>query len=483
MTRSILSAALWATLAPTCPAAEQIVTLGDSLTFDYEAEFGFSITIFNPSTFQFETYGDGFSSTVKNWIEILGDANYRKDHFDNGSRKTYTVPLSGQTLLFRHAYNWAIPGATAEQIRDFVLGSRTFTEILADDSSSDFSLGDALTLAGIDDSDFAVSDLREQIQTVADRLTYFVGGNDLRRVYGGVYNDTLSTAEIETFVSGFVADSTEVIDQVLEWNPDLPIVIVAAPHIGITPEIRGKYPNDSVKTARITTMLEDLNGRMKALAETRGIGFADIFHPTLRYLDAATPLTIHGIPIANAGTTTGDLNDLWLNGEFSANFHPNTSAQAVIANLILQAFNRTYGSEIPPLTATEMLGGLLQQTSGQIDMSFASWMGGFGIAGAAEDDDSDGDGIPAAVEFGLGLDPTYPDADEITTQWGDSSFTLRYPLRLPDTLQVTVDPANSDDLRTFAPVTPRPTVGASGYATATTTGSQGFLRLEATLAP
>ena len=58
------------------------------------------------------------------------------------------------------------------------------------------------------------------------------------------------------------------------------------------------------------------------------------------------------------------------------------------------------------LTATEMLGGLLGKPASQIDLPFAAWMTGHGLAGLTESDDSDGDGVPAAVEFALGLNRT-----------------------------------------------------------------------------
>ncbi len=484
MTRALLAAGLALPMLAPARAAEQIVTLGDSLTFAYEAEFGFQVTIFNPSTLRFETYGDGFDATVRNWVETLNNPAYRHEWFDIGARDNFA--LLGKEYLFRHEFNWAIPGATAKQIHDFVTGSKTFTEIVAEDADGPgFSIGDALVLAGISDSDFSVTDLQSQIENQAERLTYFVGGNDLRGVYGGIYNSSLTPEEIEAFVAGFVADSTVVINQVQTWNPDLPIVIVAVPHIGITPEIRGKYPTDPVKTRRVTEVVRDLNQRLKALADSRGLGFADVFAPTLRLLNGATPLTIHGIPFINDGSTTGNLNYVWLNGEFSANFHPNTNAQVVIANAIVHAFNTTYGDEIPLLTATEMLGGALKKSAAQIDMTFSTWMTGFGLTGLGEIDDSDSDGIPAGVEFGLGLDPTYADSGFVTTGLTAAGLELSYPLRLPSTTKVVVDAQTSLTLDAFTPLSPRPPLAADGYAHALLpwSGDQGFIRLDATLAP
>jgi len=61
-------------------AAEQCVTLGDSLTFAYEAEFGSAL------------FSDGFGPEVRNWVEILHDPVYRHESFDQGSFFTRKMP-------------------------------------------------------------------------------------------------------------------------------------------------------------------------------------------------------------------------------------------------------------------------------------------------------------------------------------------------------------------------------------------------------
>lgn len=485
MKRSLLVLGSLLCCAAVARANEQIVTLGDSLTFAYEAEFGFQVTVFNPSTFSFETYGDGFGPEVKNWIEILSDPAYRGDVFELGARETFSLftGLGTETMFLRQQNNWAIPGSTASQLREFVSGSRTFLEIIGSDP--DFAaLALALELSGFDESlQFNVNDLQNQIENVAERFTFFVGGNDMRGVYGSLYNGTLTPAQTESFISGFVADSQAVVDQVLAWNPSLPVVIVAVPHIGITPEMRGKYPTDPIKTARVTAATREINRRLKLYADAHGLGFADVFGPTLRILDASHPFTIHGIPYLNSGSTTGALDYLWLNGPISKNFHPNTNLQAVIADAIIHAFNETYGDTIPLLTATEILGSLQGETAADIDMNFATWMDGFGIPGLGKNDDSDGDGLPAAIEFGLGLDPTYPDANFVKTRFTPSAIDLTYPIRLPNTVKVVVDAEISTDLANFTPISPRPMPAADGYAHASLSiipGAKGFIRINST---
>jgi hypothetical protein len=110
---------------------EQIVTLGDSLTFAYEAEFCFSQPITG-----FGTVGDGFPLTVRNWIEILSDPAYRGSHFELGARDNLTVdpPLDPPfTKYFRQAHNWAIPGLKVDGMRRFLTGEANFRDLLDDD--------------------------------------------------------------------------------------------------------------------------------------------------------------------------------------------------------------------------------------------------------------------------------------------------------------------------------------------------------------
>ncbi|MFC7336571.1 SGNH/GDSL hydrolase family protein [Haloferula chungangensis] len=464
-----------------CPAAEQIVTLGDSLTFAYEAEFGFQYTVPLLGT----TYGDGFGPDVRNWIEILNDPAYRNQHFDIGVRDTYTIPgipyvSSDETFLFRHEYNWAIPGQTVSQMRRFITGTAGFIDLLAENPDFE-SLVTAIEFTDFDASQYALIDFEKQIQDTAERLTFFIGGNDVRGIYGTVYNG--GTAG--TFVDEFMADSIAVLDRVQELNPDIQVVIVNVPHIGITPEIKGKYPTEPVKTARVTAVLDELNARLSELAAERGFGYADIYSRTLSLLGPAD-LCIHGIGFENTGSSTGELDKVWLNGPLSANFHPNTNAHAIIANAVIEAFNDAYDTGIAPLTASEILGGLHSKTPTEIDMPFAEWMTCFGLGGLSENDDSDQDGITAGVEFGLGLDPTLQDSHKLQftlVEQPDNSraIELAYPVRLPSSTQVSVRPATSTDLSGFTPSATVPTIDPDGLSRAVlpvTPGEQGFIRIQ-----
>lgn len=473
-------------LSASLPAADQIVTLGDSLTYAYEGEFCFQVNI--PAILGGGSYGDNMPATVRNWIETLSSASYRNNAFDQGSRITFNLnffPLGqNYTLFLRNRYNWAVPGLKIDEMRQFVLGGKSFLELL--ESNEDFAvLATALAASTFNEgTDFNVTEMNNQIANSAERLVLFIGGNDVRSVYGTIYNG----GPAGTFVDDFLADATAILDHVRALNPGIQIVVVAVPHIGITPDIKGGFPTDPVKTPRVTAMLRDLNSRLETLATEKGAGFADIFSPTLALLESA-PYGIHGIAFNNSGSATGDLNFIWLNGDFSANFHPNTNAQAVIANEIVRAFNKRYDTGIAPLSATEILGGLLGKSGAQIDMTFASWMTGFGLAGGTENSDADGDSVAAGMEFALGLNPTLRDGDQVSSSLtgGGTVLQLAYPRRLTSSTRYTLQATTSATLGagSFLPVSPAPTVGSDGRLRAEipTGNAPGFLRLESSLVP
>lgn len=456
-------------------AADQIVTLGDSLTFAYQGEFGFKKNVLG------KVYGDGMPATVRNWIETLSSTTYRNAFFDQGSPKNINLQLGLGSIFFRNEYNWSIPGVKIDEMRRFVQGEVTFKELLLE--SDDF--GDISTALGFSNYSDAVHfnrpDMLTQIGTTAERLVFFIGGNDVRPIYNTVYTG----GSAGTFSDDFISDADAILDYVRTLNPNIQIVVVAVPHIGITPDIKSTAPTDPVKTPRVTALLQDLNARLKTVAEEHGAGFADIFTPTLSLLESG-PYSIHGIQFNNSGSATGDLNYVWLNGKLSANFHPNTNAQLVIANIIVDTFNKRFGTGIAPLSATEMLGTALGKNAAQIDMTFAAWMTGFGLTGGQESSDADGDGIPAGVEFALGLNPTLRDDSQVTSTLvsGGTQLQLAYPKRLNTTTRFTLQAASSTNL--LAPFTPVTSVAGSdglNRATIPIGSGSGFLRLQSTVSP
>ena len=208
MRRTLPALCLALTLqSPRLSAADQVVVLGDSLSFAYEAEFGFEITVQSLANPFGEILGDGFGPEVRNWIEILGDPLYRHEYFDLGVRddirlQTFLFPPLFETLFFRQEYNWSVPGYRIDQLRRFVSGESTITGILAENPEF-AALQTALDNSDFSESDFAVADLVAQIQTTAERVVLFIGGNDINGVYGTIYNG----GDPGTFTADFLDDA------------------------------------------------------------------------------------------------------------------------------------------------------------------------------------------------------------------------------------------------------------------------------------
>jgi len=452
-------------------AAEQVVTLGDSLTFAYETEFCHEVDIpFGPD------YGDGFSSRVRNWAEILNKPGYRRASFDLGPRQYLNIDLPSANdfdFFLRNRNNWAVPGLRIRELWKFMNREATMS------SQIDRSLSDLLDYTDFKESeDFAIADLEDQIRNTAERVVIFIGGNDVRGVYPAIYNDD----NPGNFVEKFVLNATRIVDRVLELNPDVQVVLVNVPHVGITPEVKSKWPTDPVKTRRVSRVMLDLNQRLENLATSRDIGYADLYTSTVSMLYRA-PFCIQGIPFANDGSKTANVDHVWLNGPLSANFHPNTCLQALIANQIIDAFNVRYDTGIAPLSATEILGGLLGKTPKEIDMPFSKWMAGYGKGGLPRSDDSDGDGITASVEFATGLNPRLKDSDQIASVVRGDTRDFFYPIRLPDSKHFTLRALYAaTPVSQPTPIKPNPTTEADGYAhvrlPVTDTGT---IRLRATI--
>jgi lysophospholipase L1-like esterase len=467
-------------------AAEQIVTLGDSLTFAYEAEFGFqkTITIAPPLT---TTIGDNMPARVRNWIEILSNPANRGDRFDLGTRDSVTVtpPLDPPfDLYLRQSHNWAIPGLKIDDLRRFVTGdpTATFTNLLGADAGFS-TLGQLLGYSNFSNTtDFNLTDLQGQIQNTAERLTIAIGGNDINEVYATIYNGDSAGS----FVADFMADMVAILDAVQTLNPTIQIVLVNVPHVGITPKVRVQSPYDPIKTERVSAVLRDLNGQLAVLAASRGIGYADVYKHTVAMIDGVTDLIIHGVPFNNGGTATGEPPSAWINGPISKNFHPNTCGQVVFANEIIHAFNKRYNTGIALLSSAEIHENITPKSPdvANYDMVFANWMNRYYLSGLPASNDKDGDGIPAGVEFALGLNPTVNDADRVSLGIVTGALEIAYPIRVPGSLKYTLMPESSATPGGgFTPFGIVPTLAADGLAHARLPlgSTPRFVRLKVTI--
>lgn len=280
---------------------EQCLVLGDSLTKEYEVTFPVLYPR-HPTAWE-----------ARNWIEILDQRRSR--WFDLGSFTAYADPR-----LIGHRHNWAFPGATVSRIRAELAktSNRWWTE-----------------------------ELRRQIRSEAERVVIFAGGNDVDSYYGFLYNGRPATP----YINATRDHLRWLVDYVRAVRPSVPIVLVSVPHVGCAPDVVGAHPFHAVKTGRVTRALDSLNQQLADFARQRRIGFAPgVYEMTKQML--TQPLKIGG----RTFQTRADMEARTSFAFSGDGFHPNTCAQAKIAQIILEAFRARYPTvSVPALTDQEIL--------------------------------------------------------------------------------------------------------------------------------
>ena len=221
-------------------------------------------------------------------------------------------------------------------------------------------------------------------------MVIFAGGNDVDSYYGKLYDGEAATAQLAA-----TRDNLKwMVDYIRSVKATLPIVLVAVPHLGCSPKVQAENPTDPVKTARVTAALDNLNAELAAFAASRGIGFVpEVYDLTRRMI--TNPIRIGGLEFYRQADANARSRYL-----FSGDgFHPGTSAQAIIAQAIAEAF-RARQPLIAPLSDREILAEVLGLDP---DLPFHEWIAGQGVVANRRglNDDPDGDGLVNALEFSL----------------------------------------------------------------------------------
>ncbi len=363
--------------ALTLPAsAAKVVTIGDSLTAEYDVI---------PSIPGFDDLPTDYAKvTVEgweamSWVEVA--AKLRGQYFDFGKWKDLSDPwviprLSG------YEYNWAVPGVDAGQYADFVTSANFENPIY-------FALRQPL---------------EDQLSDTAQRVVIWLGGNDFRGNYGPLYDGKNS----ESFVDGLLDALEKVIDFVKGKNGDAQIVIANEPDLGATPSKKTAHP-DPLKRARVTAVTEAVNARIAKLAEKKKVIVADAY--------ASTAALVRGEPLYFGGVRIVDDRDADNNPRYAftrEGLHPNTALQILNARVIIRAFNKGYGAGIPKITDTEAL----ELLGIDKDQPFFDWLAHRGIDDKSFEADSDGDGLAQLAEYAFGLNPKEADADRLPVSIG-----------------------------------------------------------------
>jgi lysophospholipase L1-like esterase len=375
----------------------KVLTIGDSLTEEYRFEGVFS----GPKV-------QGVPVPVantRNWVEIVADR--RAERISFGSFDANFAAYSD----FRdggYAYNYGVPSFTTSKWVEVVEWVDLPLWVMFEDPER--------YLAGLP-FERTKRKLSENLEEEGiGAVVIFLGGNDLKSDYGGIYRDPAPPALLQNAVTNL----GKIVAFVRQHNSTVPLVICTLPDIGATPEVAGKYP-DPVNRAQAIQRIRDTNAAVMALAGSVGAQVARIDHVT-DWILAGPTFHLNGTVLQYPPNELNPPDHLFCHD----GFHPSTVGQALIGNLVLDAINRATGSSIPLMQNREIIGEVLGLNP---DQPYLSWAG----AAGGPTDNPDGDGLPNLAEYLLGSSATVADNPLIFAANGGLSFRpLEAPSRYAD---------------------------------------------------
>ena len=360
---------------PVGAVPQKILVLGDSQSEEYVFEVPFSAPDSDPT-----------HANISNWVEILSaergsGAVFNEVSFGNydGSYLAYPDLRDGG-----YAFNWGVPGFTTS---DWVSVRNQDSLPFPPTGSEAVAYASRIRIV-------------DQLEGDVGWAVIFCGGNDVNGDYGDYYKGTVTNATLD----GIRYNLKKLILFIKSTNPAVKIVLVNVPDVGVTPNVFTD-PNhlDPAKRATATAKIALLNNWLAALAASENVALVDYFGLTRQIAPTFEPgdfFYLNGTAFHKAADPENPPNYLFAKD----GFHPSTVAQALVANLILDAMNDRYGTNFTLLPNREILSDVLGLDP---DQPFLDWKSAHGVTGTAAAD-PDHDGVPLLVEFACGLDPAEP---------------------------------------------------------------------------
>jgi lysophospholipase L1-like esterase len=474
-------------------AQQNLLVIGDSLTKEYRITFPGVPSI--PPFFDGVPGIDATNPGARNWAEILDV--HRAATCDLGRyRNTLFTDMWDDLRLLGHEYNFAVPGFTARQMRSLI------TQQNPEDITSDPEMELLLDAADWEETPAALFNRL----AVAGAAVIWVGGNDVRFGntdpsttisgsqidYGNMYEGDGSGSGNPAPLMLSIENSIKQIAQRLRTQrPGVPIVICAVPHVGCTPTVKANWPTDLVKTGRITAALEDMNARLRTWTETQlDAAWVDTYTLTKDLLGSGH-MNIGGVTIYNSSDTQPSSAPTAAHSRYIFShdgFHPTSSLQAKVAQLVLQSLRQKYPAQFGSAAG---LGDreILRDVLGiPVSTGFTEFMNLPGLTAAqkAPDADADNDGLKNIAEFALaGNDPAGSAPVTGTASAAGGQFTFTWMPRFRQNAYAAIICEKSGNLNGWTEVpAAQITENPDGSMTATVPATgQNFLRLKISVTP
>ena len=378
---------------------KKILVVGDSMSEEYRFEIPFSAPDSDPT-----------ESNTKNWVELLAEFRSEEINFGDYENNAFSYP---DLRNAGYKYNWGVPGA------ETTLWSEVMNASIFEDQEY---LSSQITLLS-------------QVDEV-DAIIIFLGGNDIQNNYREL---TRSNPPAD-FPNNIINQLDDLIDAIRDESSSVPIVIGDFPDVGGTEKRRLDFPDPSVR-AIATGYIDQANLALRNYATTKGF---TVFNVTDLTTDLASdkPYRIGSIEFFSTADSENRPRFLFCRD----GFHPSTSSQVRLANMIIEALNTEASWTLTPFSNEETLTDILDIPP-NTDEAYLNWVAPFNIPNNSLLKDHDGDGLTQLAEFLLDNNPTVPDAPSATRE-----RTLTYHPEPDRTSFGTISPKVSDDLVNWFPI-------------------------------
>ena len=239
----------------------------------------------------------------------------------------------------------------------------------------------------------------------------------------------------------------EIIDIIRDENETVPIVVGNLPDVGGTEKTKLDNPGNRGRLIA-SQHVANANQLLKQMLDAKSITHFNVSQVTTDLI-SDEPIRIGNVEFLPFGHPENPPRNLLCRD----GFHPSTSTQAQLANMILNALNEEAGWTLTPFSDQEILTDILG-IDPTIDDDYLAWISGFTVNNTSLLADPDFDGIDNLGEFALNTNPTIPDAPTLT-----NANTFDFTLAPTRTDYVRTTPQVSPDLETWTPFnTPPPFV-------------------------